>query len=311
MQQSLRIKILAAVLIITASWAAWILIDVQTSDTTSYDRIALDTSGVVSITIQSDSMLTELNLSNPWMVNQRYLVRKELVQLLLLASTRLEIKRPVAAENKARVMSLLTTKGYQLRFNKTLQGTFAANENDANSSYFLKAGDQQPYVVHVPGFTGSITELLKQKEEIWRNRDLFRCSPMSLVKIALRFKAFPASSFEIKNVRPQEFELSGVPVPDSSKFVLYLEQFQEVLIDQYITEGKELLRKQLQQQEPVCVLEVQDLNPASSQTLLIYGPTPKRDAVYCLLKERDELVTLSTKTLERIVVRKEFFLPKK
>lgn len=312
MSQQKRIYILTLIFVITFGWAMVLTFGGSGSGEEDNRKIAYDTTSINQIQIVADTgkiLLTRNGKS--WTVNNQYRVRTDLQQLLLAALARLEVKRNVAKENIESTKQIIRKRGYQVSINGKPEFTLAANENDANSSYLLKEGEAEPLVVHVPGFTGSLSDLLKQDESVWRTHELFRSSPLSIQRIKAEYPAIPNAGFEIRYVGPRQFEIVGMNAIDTASLYAYLEQFQQVNVEQFIYKNKNEILQKLSSEKPVCILQLEDLNPELSQTIIIYGPSKVRSAFYCILKERNELVTLTEQTLNRIIARKEFFAPKK
>jgi hypothetical protein len=317
MKQPVRIKLFSALFLLTGVAAIFILLkDVgYGKHATTDSKISLDSASIQHITITLDSQTTQLNKGNrTWMVNGKFAIRPNLLQLMLVGLTKAEIKRPVSAENKNKVTALLRQKGIKVQVQGNdwqKQFLLSSNDNDPNSSYYLEEGSDEPSIIYVPGFSGDMANLFKMDEASWRSRALFISTPISLQKIAVSYPAFKSSNVEILWNADKTFRVSGVKNIDSSKVINYLAQFEQVNVDQFLYKNKTRIIDSLLKNPPQAIIEVLDLDPKGSHILSIYGECKKPKGLYAIVVPENELVLMKPETLFRLLVRKDFFEKKK
>jgi hypothetical protein len=317
MKQTARIKLLSLLFVLSGLGAAFVLIKETGlgNENSASLKISLDSSFLNKITLQYDSQTTILTKGRrTWMVNGKYKTRPNILQLMIVGLSKAEVKRPVAEENKKKVLALLKEKGISIKaegedWNKSF--LLASNDNDANSSYYLEEGSTEPYVIFVPGFSGDMANLFKMDEAAWRNRELFISTPVSLQKITISYPAFKESNVSIQWNADKTFNLPGVKKVDSSKVITYLAQFEQVNVDQYVYKNKESIMASLRKNAPQAIIDVSDLDPAGNHTLAIYGESKEPKGIYAIVTPENELVIMKPETLFRLLVRKEFFEKKK
>ncbi len=285
------------------------------NETSTVLKVTVDSSSLNKITLRYDSTVTVLTKgTRSWKVNGKYNVRPNLIQLMVVGLSRAEVKRPVAEENKKKVIALLKQEGILVTaagpdWTKTF--LLSSNDNDANSSYYMDEGQGEPYVIFVPGFSGDMANLFKMGEADWRSRELFISTPLSLQKIAVTYPAFMASNVLIKWNTDKTFEIPGIKNVDSTKVITYLSQFEQVNVDNYIYKDKEAILASLRKKAPQAIIEVSDLDPAGNHRLSVYGESKEPKGLYAIVEPENELVTMKPETLFRLLVRKEFFEKKK
>jgi hypothetical protein len=247
MKQTTRIKILTSIFLLTGLLAGYILFKDFGWTSTENSKIALtvDSSSLFKITTVYNNETTILTKGPAnWVVNSKYNVRNNLIPLLFIGLTKSEVKRPVAAENKEKIIALLKQKGVRIKTEDAINVnsfTLASNDNDANSSYYMAEGSTEPYIIFVPGFTGDMANLFKMDEANWRSKILFNSTPLSLQQIKISYPSFPKSNISIKWNTNKTFTIDGIQFIDSSKVVTYLAQFEQVTVDQYLYKNKELI----------------------------------------------------------------------
>ncbi len=312
MKQLTRIKLLSILFLCTGLVALFVVLKNTSfgggSDTTK--KIAIDSSSLskISLTYKKETtILTKGQLK--WQVNNTYNARPNLIQLMIVGLSKVEIKRPVAEENKKKITAYLKRNGIQVEAKGdewSRKFLISSNENDANSSYYLEEGSEEPYIVYVPSFSGDMANLLKMTEIDWRSKELFISSPMSLQKIAVSYPAFKTSNVAI-TWNAKTFNVMGVTKVDSTKVITYLSQFEHVTIDNYVYLDSASIITSLRKNAPQAIIEVSDLNPAGNHKLSIYSESKDPKGIYAIVEPENQLVTMKPETLFRILVRKEFF----
>lgn len=316
MKQALRIKLLFSIFLITGLGAGYVLLK-NTNYGSSSDakmKIALDSATLSKITLShSDQTTVLVRGQRNWTVNSKYKTRQNPIQLMVVGLSKAEIKRPVAEENKKRVTDLLNKNGILV----TAEGEgwkksfrIVGNDNDANSSYYKEEGQNELYVVYVPGFTGDMSILFKMTEADWRSKELFISTPLSLQQINVNYPSFKDKNIEIK-WNDKNFTIGGIKNIDSTRVVTYLSQFEQVNVDNYIYKDKEILLQTLRKKAPQAIIKVADLAPSGNHTLNLYHESKDPIGIYGIIEPENEVVTLRKETLQRILVQRDFFEKKK
>ena len=313
MKQPSRIKLLSILFLVTLLCAA-IVVWKDTGfggNDSAFINVSVDSASLNKITLFYNNKITALTKDLiQWEVNGKYKARPNIIQLMIVGLSKAEVKRPVAEENKKKVIEFLKQKGIRVKVEGadwSKQFFIYTNENDANSSYYLEEGSPEPYIVYVPGFSGDMANLFKMGEADWRSKALFTTTPVSLQKINVSYPAYKTSNVEIVWNADKTFNVLGVNKVDSAKVITYLSQFEQVNIDSYIYVDKENIMSTLRKNAPQAIVEVADLDPASNHKLSIYSDSKEPKGIYAIVEPENELVTMKPETLVRILIRKEFF----
>lgn len=275
------------------------------------EEIAIvDTASISRIQLQGKLPVVNLE-RNPsgWTVNNKYQAREQLTGLLLFGLNKLEVKRPVSENKVNEVKARLLKEGVSISIysdegEKRIK--VLPNEGDPNSSYYLKEGSNQPYIVFVPGVKGDISGLAGLGEQDWRSRSLFRSSPRSLQSIKVSFYLNPSDGFEI-SPKNGIFEVKGLADADSGKIHRYVMLYSLTNVDKYITENQEKIVSQLKKTGPIARVLVDDIVDKQDKTVDIYKDIENPKRFYGIISETDELVSLNGELFNFILVKKSYF----
>ncbi|HEY8401917.1 MAG TPA: DUF4340 domain-containing protein [Cytophagaceae bacterium] len=310
-----RLIILSIVFVVTGIGAlVTVLNKYSTGNKSDAVRLAIADTMLVQKVIFQNATATPQSLTKAanggWVINEKYKVRKQLIDLMLVGVSRLEEKRPVSEENKAKVIEELKKSGVKVSVvqeGKTETFYVKTNDNDPNSSYFLKENSTEPKVVYVPGFTGDITNLFVLSESDWRSKELFASTPRSLQSVKVTYQNKHAeNNFEI-GYKNNSFEVLGVERLDSNKLFEYLTIYQQVNVDNFVVDKKDSILNILQKEEPEAVIQVKDIHPGRSKTLKIYAENKEVKGFYGIVEEDNEVVVFKPQNIMRLLVRKSYF----
>jgi len=119
------------------------------------DTAAIDK---VFIADRSGNTITLDRQENYWMINNKYIVRKDAINILLSTIHQLKIERPVPLNTFENVVKNLSTTGVKVEIysaSKTLRVyTVGAETADHLGTYMLLDGDAAPFIMHITAFNG-------------------------------------------------------------------------------------------------------------------------------------------------------------
>ncbi|MFN6944897.1 MAG: hypothetical protein ACK4ND_08095 [Cytophagaceae bacterium] len=304
-----RIKILSAIVVVL-SIAAWFALQEKNrvasfegnitfniSDYTAVHEVAYEKRGKKNVLKKKEEF---------WVLNNRFPVREQLIDLMFLGFSKSEIRRPVAEENRKNVIQNILQNGFKVSIKEgpnTFEARILANENDQNSAYFLVEGTDVPFITFVPGFTGNITNVFDLNELDWRHRGIFASDNRSLQSISVSYPATPSDDFKIKFAKGT-FEVEGVAAVDTMALVDYLNQYQFVNVSGYFENADSV--KSLFASKPFAVISVVDINEGLTNDLIIYQ---KKDEKYwyALIGKSDEPVIVKDELVKRLLQRRSSF----
>ena len=96
-----------------------------------------------------------------WTVNNKFLVRQDAINTLLLTANKIRVKKPVSKAAYDNVMKYIATTGVTVEFfkgeKKIKSYTIGSNTPDHLGTYMLLKDRKKPAVVHIPSFNGFLS----------------------------------------------------------------------------------------------------------------------------------------------------------
>jgi hypothetical protein len=313
MKEFKRIKILSVVFVALAITAFFALKEKSATNTINKEGyfIAIkDTSGINKITFKNKGGLQTLakSFKGEWKINNKYEARTRWIQTLLVGLSKLEIKRPVAEENKARVFNLLNENGVEVKVyngDKVKSFILESNDHDPNSTYFLEEEGKVPYIVYVPGITGDITTLFKFNESDWRSRKIFGGSIRGLKSIKVDYPEVSKNSFEIA-FQGGGIQLSKIAKLDTLKLLNYLDQYQYVPL-LYFINAPDSVQKVIERSKLYASITLDDISDEKSNTIKIYKNPGDKKQYLGVMTKGNEPVALKAEVFDKLLVNKSYF----
>ena len=212
------------------------------SDTTFAiaDTAAIDK---VFIADRSGNTITLDRQENYWMINNKYIVRKDAITILLSTIHQLKIERPVPLNTFENVVKNLSTTGVKVEIysaSKTLRVyTVGAETADHLGTYMLLDGAAAPFIMHIPAFNGYLSprygiqgQLIDEKN--WRKRTVFNVPSDSIQNITVRNLLKPHQSFALQLFPTLLVDYAANPIAFNEQAVLaYINNFRQLNCESY------------------------------------------------------------------------------
>ncbi len=259
------------------------------------------------------SQLTSLQLGahtlrraeKQWIADDTYAVQPGKINTLLGILARMEAKRPIGAEELARLQA--DSLSYEVKLYTTATSDAPQQRmviGRAGTEIWLKNEQQEGYYVYVPGLFFELTDYFNIQEASWRDRRILRTSWQTLQYLQVAYTGDAENSVQI-TFDSTFYRVEGVPVLDSAAVYNYIQLYEGLQVRAFLPENASL-RDSLSRVTPLCKISVRDLRPDQGGELWLY-PGPR--AVYGkLLNEKDgELVSFDPRLLRTYLVNKEFF----
>ena len=314
MKQLTRIKILSLVFILLGIASFFALKEKYSTDTIVKEEggIAVDTSLVNKITIVKEGITQTLTKSprGEWVVNNKFKVRVNVINLLLVGLNKLEIKRPVSDESRKKVYDQITKSGATLTIDlgetkRVLK--FASNPNDYNSTYILSENSDVPYIAYVPGVPGDINNVFKLSETDLRSRELFTSSPQTIQNISISYPSDPAGNMEVE-FKSGDFSLKNVDNLDTAKFYQFLQFFSYIPVSGYLNAQADSIQAKFAKNPVYAVIQLTDIDEAKSNSLTIFKDPADNRNYLGKIGKTGEPVLLNKELYDRVLVKKSFFV---
>lgn len=172
-----------------------------------------DTAAIRTIEIYAQDGVKQTLERKPdgWRLNGKFLVRPDAIANIfrILPAVQVMFYPPDAAIGQ--MLQAIREHGVKLVFQDKKGDLIKSYRiggmtNDERGTYAILEGAERPYVVHVPGFEGSLANRFIMADEDWRDRMLFRHRPEALTGLKISYPDHPDQGFEIFK-REGRFEL--------------------------------------------------------------------------------------------------------
>jgi hypothetical protein len=236
-----------------------------------------------------------------WTINATYPADPRLIRQLLDLMRKIEIKRPVADQQRDSVGKMLASQGANIQVYANGQRQNQYQIVGQGPDTYAQLPGQAPVSLFLPGHNLVLHEIFTMPEGEWRNKTIIATGFTSLRELWVRYPANPADDFHIR--RDSGFyHVEGIKELDSAMVFNYLNAYQSVNVLAFLDNIK--LRDSLGNVPHFAQLEVMAINERNDQTILIYV---NRQRMLGVLTKTQEVVALDPRYFTRFLVRKRDF----
>lgn len=225
----------------------------STLDTESANFAYNDTAAITKIHIQqkSGSQVTlEQRENGEWWVNDQYPARWSNVKLLLYTLKQVAVKYPASDKAMNTVIQSIATVGKKVEFysgDKKVRVWYIGGTTSDQMGTYMVLGDnesdekaEQPYITYIPGFEGFINSRFYTDYNDWKSNVVLITTPPKMESVTVEHTGLPDSSFVIKVLGVNKFELTDlnnkvINKPDTFAIKQYLAYCSELRIDGFLT----------------------------------------------------------------------------
>ncbi len=243
--------------------------DFKYKDTASIDKIFLADK-------EGKHVLVE-KTPNGWMLEGKFHVRPDVIQLLLYTISSVEVKSPVSKLGKTSAIKIMSAKSTKIEIyseGKKVKQYFVGHPTQDHTGTFmlltnLETGEnyEEPFITHIPGFDGFLSTRYNTNEIEWRDRLLINYRPPQIKQIKLDLHEIPDSSFVIDLFSMQRFGLKtkkGNVQFEEDRMKQYIAYFQNVNCETVLDKNDKLVDSLSKSAIPFATLTITDRNNSNS-----------------------------------------------
>ncbi|GIV29451.1 MAG: hypothetical protein KatS3mg028_0517 [Bacteroidia bacterium] len=297
-KQGIFIAITLLILILVAIWVKKQKGKSSTLNEEAKNFRVEDTASITKIILsdKKGNTTTLERFKEGWKVNNTYNARPDAIQTLLYTIRMVEVKYPVPKSMKAGVLRTMAgfatkvqiysgkklIKQYYVGHNtQDYEGTFMLLTNiDEDKNY------DEPFICHIPGFTGFLSVRYFVNPEEWRSRLVIDVTPPELNYVEYKNLEKPDSSFKINIINTNTFEvLNGKEQKinaDPIKVKQYLAYLQNLNASNFLTHISKKLVDSIAHIKPFAILNLSYKNPPHIKSYYFYykSSTPEINSKY-------------------------------
>lgn len=264
-------------------------------------------SQITRIEITGDSSMSILeNINNKWLVNGEYPANKDMMSNLTLVLSKLKVEYPLPRVYAQTLTdSLIIEKGMHIKlYAKTnLKRDFYILSSDSLGCIGLINGEQQAYMLHMPGYNINLRDYIAPNYMFWLNNVLFSYYRNDIMSVEVENKEHPNESFRIDVMERGNYQLTDTQnlniVQNINDIAIkrYLTYFNTITFDSY-AKLSEVEKKQLLSQQYSYKLTIQSKKEKNSykiryillpdSELDIYGNPLKYDRYHFYISKNDD-----------------------
>ncbi|MEP7321001.1 MAG: DUF4340 domain-containing protein [Saprospiraceae bacterium] len=138
-----------------------------------------------------------------WWLNDTIKVRPDAIENILKILPSIKVKVFPPKSSWEFMIKAIQEEGVKVRFytakNKLLKSLLiGGTTNDERGTYAMLEGSSQPYIIHVPGFEGSLASRFILREAEWRDRMIIEENADDIQSIQVDYSNNPELSFRIE-----------------------------------------------------------------------------------------------------------------
>jgi hypothetical protein len=201
--------ILLALVAILGTAAAWYIVMDKGTNLSGYDfEFAVkDTASIGKIFIanrEGKSVTLTRQSTSEWQVNGKYKARWDAIKNLLETVERIELKYRLPRNAVSTIVKDVATSGVKVEIysksGKKMKIYYVGGTNmDETGTNMMMEDANEPYVVHIPNFTGAVRVRYFIDEMDWRDRMIFTLSPEDIKTVSVEYPLQKSQSFKIFN----------------------------------------------------------------------------------------------------------------
>ncbi|HEY4788711.1 MAG TPA: hypothetical protein VIH57_21820 [Bacteroidales bacterium] len=279
-----------------------------------------DTSAVTSVKFSDGKEMILLERSgSTWRVNQQFNVKPAMIKALLGLLSEFEISAPVAKSMKNAVLKSFKKNAVTVvieSYSKVLKA-YQITDNDSLKvgTFMMLRNDNEPYLIHVPGFDGRISKLFPCDLQLWRDKVIFRYGPADIQSIEVDYPANPGESFRYEFLGFNDIEIQSLKGDKKIKISknaarVYLMNFTSVPYEKPVESRAKEIFDSLRTQKPYCQIEVKNavnqLNILKAYRISVGSGSGEFDLNRMYAVHQNDTLPLFIKYVEFDPIMKEF-----
>lgn len=277
-----------------------------------YDRkkFTLDENMVITTVILEGKDFTNRfeYLNRVWQVNDGILVDEGMRDVFFALLSRVEVQRPVSSLEKDSIAQYLRVNGVRvtvLNNADTIKTYLIGGNKDRFQTYFMDIDEDQPYLVHIPGYQSFVAGIFQATQNDWRNRYIWDIDWSSLKKLKVVSSDQNRDSlvFEYRN---NFIGMRGIESLDTAMMMNYLENIAYLQTNKYLLPGEiSVYDETVSTNSPLVIVEVEQIGNRFSSLKLYPQPTGKQYMPGLLNEE--QLVLFQPDILDNILLKRSDF----
>lgn len=251
-----------------------------------------------SQTVITDVLLSSNGISNKlsyiqgrWQINRKYELDPNMRDVFFSVLSQMVIRRKVPQSQRDSIANLITKNGVDvliLNNADTVKSYKIWGISESQTSYIMDT-EEQPYIVHIPGYRSYVAGIFEVPETDWRSRRIFSALFTNLNSLKIEY---PKEDIEYR-YKDSFFEIIDMDA-DSTQLITSLENLLFVQADKFIplSEFEKYKVDSIRDNNPIATILATKLSGAM-ESVIVYNTIEEQpfyigyttDASFCLLNK--------------------------
>lgn len=235
--------------------------DFAVSDTSTVDKIFMVNKANQQVTLERNG--------SDWMVNGKFIARKDAINVLLKTLNRIDVKSPVSKSSFDNVVKNLAAQSTKVEIyqNKHLVKTIYVGgpTQDNYGTFMMLENSATPFIIHIPGFSGYLSTRFFVDESLWRASNIFNYKFQDISEITVEQPVKPENGFKILSnnnkydISPLNNKTSKMNF-DTASVKEYIARFKSINFEYLATEIKQVKKDSILASVPYFIISVKDVS---------------------------------------------------
>ena len=197
-----------------------------------------DTNLITKITLKNRNLeYIELSrIDTDWILNDSLIANQNLINIVLKTIKEMRIKRPISRAALPHIIKRMNIQNTELNIfqkNKKIKTIYIGGETpDQLGTFMMLDGGKEPYIMHIPGFSGYLSSRFSCDEHVWKSKQLWH-----------------------KKIMEAEYTLDETTYQINLK---HLPELNKIYCESFLTENKNFEINSIIQRKPFFTLKTTD-----------------------------------------------------
>ena len=218
---------------------------------------------------KSNAQVTLERKDGYWTVNNKYIARKDAIDMLLKTMHRIDVRYPVSKSAHNTCVKNLAVKSTKVEIyqgRKLVKTYFVGGPTqDQRGTYMLLEKSSKPFIMHIPGFSGYLSTRYFIDEALWRSPAIFRYKFNEISSVTVENPQSPEKSFKVFNYGDNKFGLQSLSPDihnisdfDTLAVKRYISYFKRINYDAIVTNIAQHKRDSVLSSQQMYIITVED-----------------------------------------------------
>ncbi len=291
-----RNRVPIVIVVLLGGLSCWLIFNNKkgTIKETLRDFAVEDTAAITKIFLadkENKTITLERQPTGIWMVNGKFIARRDAIKTLLYTIRKVDVKEPVgkkAQDNVIKNLSGAAVKCEIYQGSKLVKAYYVGTETQDQTGTYMILIDAatmkpsaKPFITYIPGFEGYLTTRYFTDEKSWRDLTVFKYHPDHIQSVRLEIPFKPGLGYEVLANGNNSYEVrtlkdkKTIADLDTISVKQYLAYFQNLNFEAFEDVLSQEQMDSVLHSQPLNILTVTDKD-GSSRRVEFYARYPKK-----------------------------------